>query len=109
MTEETAKLVISARRHWWRACWCRTRPPAARLPGNEPLSRGHQGWQGYRPGDHRAAAGRRGIVAAVDRDDTTLGWTAGRRVIALAGDASHEAATGQAAGLAQRKARWPGG
>jgi hypothetical protein len=46
---------------------------------------------------------------AVDRDDITLGWTAGRRVIALAGDASHEAATGQAAGLAQRKARWPGG
>jgi len=45
----------------------------------------------------------------MDRDDTTLGWTAGRRVIALAGDASDEAATGQAAGLAQDAgtlARW---
>ena len=31
------------------------------------------------------------------------------QVVALAGDASHEAATGQAAGWPKTQARWPGG
>jgi NAD(P)-dependent dehydrogenase (short-subunit alcohol dehydrogenase family) len=45
------------------------------------------------------------VVVVLDRDDAALGWTsahpAGRRVIALAGDAADEAVTEQAADLAQ--------
>jgi len=44
-------------------------------------------------------------VVVLDRDEAALGWTAahpaGRRVIALAGNAADEAVTGRAAGLAQ--------
>jgi len=45
------------------------------------------------------------VVVVLDRDDTALSWTsacpAGRQVIAVAGDATDEAVTGQAADLAQ--------
>jgi len=57
----------------------------------------------------RAIAGRLlaggDVVVVLDRDDAALGWTsahpAGRRVIAVAGDATDEAVTERAAGLAQ--------
>lgn len=51
-------------------------------------------------------------VVVVDRDDAALGWTsahpAGRRVIALAGDAADEAVTERAANLAQDSGRLAG-
>ena len=52
------------------------------------------------------------VVVVVDRDDAALGWTsahpAGRRVIAVAGDAADEAVTGRAADLAQDAGRLAG-
>lgn len=51
-------------------------------------------------------------VVVLDRDEAALGWTsvhpAGRRVIALAGDAADDAVTGQAADLAQQAGRLAG-
>jgi NAD(P)-dependent dehydrogenase (short-subunit alcohol dehydrogenase family) len=51
-------------------------------------------------------------VVVLDRDEAALGWTsvhpAGRRVIALAGDAADEAVTGHAADLAQQAGRLAG-
>jgi NAD(P)-dependent dehydrogenase (short-subunit alcohol dehydrogenase family) len=51
-------------------------------------------------------------VVVLDRDEAGLGWTsahpAGRRVIAVAGDAADEAVTGRAADLAQEAGRLAG-
>lgn len=51
-------------------------------------------------------------VVVLDRDDAALGWTsahpAGRRVIAVAGDAADEAVTERAAGAAQDSGRLAG-